>query len=433
MTTKRNVLTACLLVIVIHGTGPTAHARISADAPAAIVTFPLVRADAIRGEDTTIQLSNADAAPVDVACFLQQLVGHCTLTPQQPCSASSDCELGDVCDGIENVVTPFKLRLTASQPLRWQLSADRPALPLPENDGAIPQAPSDPFVGSLRCVAVDGNGSPVERNVLQGEATLGRYEPGLDRIDAAQYNGIGLSALPGTNDGDSRLVLGGPSAEYDACPSMLILNHFLDHALEPSARTSQLLTTLTLVPCGAELFGRVPPTPTVVQFLVVNEFEQRFSTSRPFATQQSLQLSLIDTTVPTRSIFSAGILGTLAAQTRIRGVADGIMGIAVEGHYDLADPTRVATAAFNLHSEGEQSTGDVVTVGPCAAGPRTGCRSAQSNSLSLSRAPAERGDRAVWKWRNGEATAAADLGDPTTTSDTHCASTPDRPPTSSAR
>jgi hypothetical protein len=249
---------------------------------------------------------------------------------------------------------------------------------------------------------------------------MGRYEPGPHRLDAAKYNAIGIAALPGTNNGDARLIVGGPAAEYEVCPATLTINHLFDHALdalEPTTSASELFTNLTLVRCGGDLFGRGQPDVTVVQFLVTNEFEQRFSTSAAFTTTPTIQLSLIDTRVSERSIFSAAVAGTLAGQTRIASFGGGTMGIAVERHQDLVDPTKVASAAFNLHSAGEQSTADVIGIGPCALGPRAGCGQAQRNSVELSLGRSNRGNAVVWSWRNGDPTPIADFGDPTTTSE----------------
>jgi hypothetical protein len=403
-------------LIGIHALPAAAHARTNADSPAAIVTFPLVRVDSSRGQDTTIQLNNADTTPVDVACFLQHVIGHCDLNPQQPCAVATDCPAGDACSTMENVVTPFTLRLTASQPLRWRLSAGRASLPLPENLGSIPPAPSDPFVGTLRCIVVDASGRPVERNVLHGAATLEGYEAALERIDAATYNGIGMAALVGANNGDDALVVGGPAAEYEGCPSTLLVNHVADFALEPTARTSHLITMLSVASCGADLFGRSRLGGALAQIAVYNEFEQRFLTSRVFTTARPMQMSMIDTAQPTRSIFSASVLGTLAAQTRIQG-SGSIMAIAIEEHHDLDDATRIATAALNTHSEGDPGSDTVFALGPCSGGPRPLCRDAQRNSLALSLGETDARDALVWTWRNGEATAIAEFGDPRTTSE----------------
>ena len=84
-------------------------------------------------------------------------------------------------------------------------------------------------------------------------------------------------------------------------------------------------------PRPAELLRQVPGS-AVVQYLVFNEFEQRFSTSRSVECLQYLPLSQIDTTQPNRSIFSAGVSGTLAGQSRLQPIGDGLVGVAIEGY-----------------------------------------------------------------------------------------------------
>ena len=117
-----------------------------------------------------------------------------------------------------------------------------------------------------------------------------------------------------------------------------------------------IFTLLTLVPCTENFLTQTPARVTA-QYLVFNEFEQRFSTSAPVDCFFLNLLSLIDTTDPERSIFSAFVSGTLTGQTRIRAVNGGLIGVAVEAH-GIGH-----TDAFNLHVQGErEGASDVVTV-----------------------------------------------------------------------
>ena len=70
---------------------------------------------------------------------------------------------------------------------------------------------------------------------------------------------------------------------------------------------------MTLVPCAQDYLRQIPGN-AVVQYLVYNEFEQRFSTSRSVDCKFERVLATIDTTDPTRSIFSAGVGGTVVAR-----------------------------------------------------------------------------------------------------------------------
>jgi hypothetical protein len=100
-----------------------------------------------------------------------------------------------------------------------------------------------------------------------------------------------------------------------------------------------------------------------VQYLVFNEFEQRFSTSKTVRCQQALPISLIDTTQRQRSIFSAGTLGTTVAQSRLTPIGSGLVGIALESHDGegpLFEGLRFNTAAFNLHYQGDRPDADLI-------------------------------------------------------------------------
>ena len=392
------------------------EARMRADRAAAIINFPYVTVDSRHGVDTAIRLSNADAAAaIDVSCFLINVTPHCFLDPLQGCLVAADCAPGDVCAPAPPQVLQFGMGLTMGQPISWSLSVGLPALPVP-GTGAIPPASEDPFLGVLRCVAVGPSGVPVDRNVLQGEATVERYDSAASQLDAATYNGVGLGAIAGAIVDDGQLVLGGPDAEYDGCPNVLILNHFFDFAVDPVTHASQIFTTLALVPCAADLSRSSPDQSqgaTIVEYMVFNEFEQRFSTSLPLAVQQVRQLSLIDGNDPTRSIFSAGVGGTLSGQTRMRGIGAGIMGVADESHRDLTDATRAMSAAFNLHATGERLEPDTISLTfGCTDHPMAGCRTAPRNRLRVTDRVRDRRDRVAWQWREGQATTVSDFGDP---------------------
>jgi hypothetical protein len=220
----------------------------------------------------------------------------------------------------------------------------------------IPPVPEDPFVGELRCLVVDDSGTPIDWNVLKGEATIVRDAGGLD---VNKYNAIGIQAIEGAVDGDRELVLGGPEAEYNGCPSVLILNHFFEMVEDP-VTGDPIQTKLVLVPCEQDLYRQIPAY-TVVQYLVYNEFEQRFSTSRTVMCRQDLLLSLIDTIQPDRSIFSAGVAGTVTGQTRLSALEGGLLSVAVEMHGDL-EPPGPTSGSFNVHYQGDRLNPDIMTL-----------------------------------------------------------------------
>jgi hypothetical protein len=206
-----------LMSLGISSVSATALA-ISSDQPAAIVTYPQVVVDTADGVDTFLQIANRDSgAAVDAKCFLENHNRHCD-DSGNVCLDDIDCP-SSFCRR-DFAVDEFNIRLTARQPFGWQASVGATTLPHPDNEGSIPAVPEEPFRGSLRCVTTDENGAPVDRNVLKGTATIERFETGAQvELDAARYNAIGFQAIPGANNGDNELFLGGPQAEYEGCPA----------------------------------------------------------------------------------------------------------------------------------------------------------------------------------------------------------------------
>jgi hypothetical protein len=370
------------------GMCPATRADVISDQAAAILVFPKLVVDTAsppatdRGRvDTLIRISNTSDTPISMWCFYVDVTPQCS-------NLSGSCLEPITCTGICQQYwqeTDFRVNLTARQPVAWLASqgatlcaeggsSDVPCLPLSQtgqigfmgqtNDGSrIHPVPEDPFVGELKCVAVDADFLPIERNDLAGEVEIVRSNP--DGVDVDAYNAIGIQATAGVrNNGDNTLVIGGPNAEYDGCPSILILDHFFDGADDPVSG-QEVTTGLTLVPCTEDFLTQNPIT-TSVQFLVFNEFEQRFSTGRLVQCIQDLKISNIDVRGnPDRSIFSAAVAGTLTGQTRIQGVPDDDT---AHGHtlLGVAEEFRAGggTAAFNLHFQGTRPQADFIYLPP---------------------------------------------------------------------
>jgi hypothetical protein len=339
-----------------------ARADVTSTNPAAIVVYPKIVVDTTSGGthqvDTIIQLTNTAPNPVNVRCFYVDANGHCSNSPFAICNPNGDpannpCGGGNACLA-QWTETDFAMRLTSHQPIEWVASSGLSTLPLepcvpgPDchspgpngefDSGSIPPVPENPFLGELKCVEVDDTEAPSDQNDLKGEATIeditasGGTTPS---VDSRGYNAIGIQAIAGQNNKDDTLVLGGPTPEYNACPNILVLDHFFDDAEEP-ANGDTVRTDLTLVPCSED-FNFQQPLTTTVQYLVFNEFEQRFSTSRSTTCFTEIALSDIDTrlgpTGDSQSIFNVSVEGTLTGQTLIRGVADSDTG---HGHALLA-------------------------------------------------------------------------------------------------
>jgi hypothetical protein len=378
------------MVLAVCGMRP-ALADVRSDQAAAILEWPSVLffdTDTVFASgfllDTVIQLSNTSTDPVFVHCFYENANSHCTNTgqvcvfAQECCNTETGC---GVCLPGWNE-TDFRVQLTPRQPLGWLasegLSGFDPFPPLTfgefpldgvtsfgiggsSNSGSrIPPVPESPFNGSLRCIAVDQDEVPVDRNVLKGEYTLELFNHEEDELSVAKANAVGIQAIEGAVNDDNILTLGGPDAEYNGCPNFLILNHFFDGAEDPViGEGSNVITALTLVPCSEDYLRQIPGA-AVVQYLVYNEFEQRFSTSRAVQCKQLILLSNIDTTQNERSIFSAGVAGTLTGQSRLNPIGSGLLAVATEIH--TGSSAQLPLADFNVHYQGDRSEPDLIVL-----------------------------------------------------------------------
>jgi hypothetical protein len=374
----------------------------TSDKPASILYWPKVVYDGTT--DTLVRLANVDTAnPTQAHCFYIDANSHCSNRPTQICDPlANDCGAGSCIPGWMEI--DFNVVLTYEQPLQWSASGglSRSDLPLvpgkppvlggvcnesgfpcsfsyqgctcnfgQTNVGTgVPPVPEVPFAGALECIQyAPAQGSTPARpdngagatNKLIGEATF-QSVPGGAPVDVASYNATGLrflssqAAVP-----NNELHLDG--VQYDSCPTVLVLDHLFDGGPYPFPPYGAL-TDLTLVPCGNNFAAQIPGSATA-QFLVFNEFEQRFSTTRSVPCFLESQLSLLDTSNPSRSIFSINVAGTLAGQTRIRPVGTASTGRGLTGVAWLNTP--IGSAAYDLHQSGSPTFGtglppDVITL-----------------------------------------------------------------------
>lgn len=400
------------------------RADVASDEPAAILVFPKIVVDISVPQiappnriDTLIRVSNTSDSPITMQCFYVNATPLCTNGTGSCISSPVTCTPLTACQSQCNE-RDFVVTITAGQPIAWLASrgaaacgqdADPrlPCLPLSDtgrlgpsgqvnNDSSgqitslIPAVAEDPFIGELKCIAVDLNDVPQLRNDLKGEAEIVRSAPGTvavaGPIDVEGYNAIGIQAVAQPTLDNNALVLGGnvcaggskaqrpctsssdcsgascvSAGQYNGCPNILILDHFFDGAADPVSQR-RITTHLTLVPCSEDFLTQRLIS-TTVQFLVFNEFEQRLSTSQGLGCFAEWQISTIDRSSPTRSIFSAAVQGTLGGQTRIRGVADqdtthghALLGVAEEFRQGGG------TAAFNLHFQGSRPQSDFIYI-----------------------------------------------------------------------
>jgi hypothetical protein len=407
---RRATLTGLIVgALVSLGAGSAVRADVASDKPGAILIWPKIVVDTNAelvgaNVDTEIQVTNTSNSVIAARCFIVDATSHCTNAPSQACFENSECPPGGICKPQWSDID-FRMTLTKRQPITWKASEGLPSFPCSGvtgdhcpggqsnrgSDGTpsfVPPVQEDPFFGEMKCVQVDANDFRPGRGTdpandfggdLKGEGTLVAVDPGnvesqlqtTALVDVEKYNAIGIQATAAAaNDRDDVLRIGGPNPEYNSCPNVLIMNHFFDDAyVETHAGgiKSPLVSYLTVIPCSEDfLLQENNLGGAVLQFLVYNEFEQRFSTSTSFQCWREVQLSDIDTRPGEfgnyQSIFNVGVQGTLTGQSRIRSVegpnrANGVLGI-LEEFWECdpsAHPGGTCTDASNLHFAGERT------------------------------------------------------------------------------
>lgn len=379
----------------------SASADIVSDQSGAILIFPKITVDTsgVLGDpqDTVIQMTNTSNSVISARCFYINATGHCS-NSNEPCVPSDDCGTGATCVPQWSK-RDFRLTLTKRQPLAWRASEGMPDLPCdgigsPDggcpfglsnlgSDGSvssIPPVQEDPFYGELRCVQVDPetfepsaglNDGNLRAGDLKGEATTVVLRDSEDIPDARKNNAIAIQSTTANNN-DDVLEIGGANPEYNACPSVLTVNHLFDGAAVgygAGGGQSTVRSDLTVVPCSVDYLND-STDPVVLQFLIYNEFEQRFSASTSFDCWRDIPLSDVDTRPgpfgDDFSIFSASVQGTLGGQTRVRPVAssqqaNGILAILDETWNDGGDDK---STSANVHFSGATATGDQIVLSP---------------------------------------------------------------------
>lgn len=279
----------------------TVFALASLDYPSAILVYPYVMVNSATGHDTTIRLGNTSGSPIDVTCFYEDATPSCVGGQSGESCVPDASACSGTCIG-ESIFFPFSLPLDTRQPLAWSVA---------DGSASIPSV-RDPFLGALRCVAFDGDGTPSDRNVLIGSATIRRSDGG-DPPDDAEYAAIGIRALQGAVDDDDVLVLGGADPEYEGCPNVSIVNHFFDGAIlffdGIDANTRRVSTRFVLSRCGQDFAAEAQD----VDLLVTDEFSERLQLTTSVTPHHVLDLASVD------PLFAIESHGTLTGETRLFG------------------------------------------------------------------------------------------------------------------
>ena len=326
---------ACGFVAAVGMVAASASAAVTTEKGSSILVFPKVRADS--GFDTVIEITNTGNSMVHAHCYY----------------------VNDLQDWNE---IDFNIWLTKQQPTHWLASSGRrfdPSCGFGEDcsgfaPGLVPPLPD--FEGELKCVEVTESGEPITGNHLKGVATIVAISDGSEfdssartQGDLATYNGIGIQGNPNAVPSNPLLLDG---AVYDACPEQIVLNHFASNADDLVADGASVFTELTLIPCSQD-FETQTGGESTIQFVVYNEFEQRFSASTTVDCFLNVEVSGIDTsTTPSNSVFSRPVLGTDVASAVITPIPGdgGLIGIAEQ--VTARSASEAARAAYNLHTSG---------------------------------------------------------------------------------
>jgi hypothetical protein len=399
-TEKRNAFLSglCGFAVALGLLATDAQGIVTTTRGASILAFPKVLATS----DTIIQITNISNNMVHARCFYVDASPDAFGVPKWQ-------------------ITDFTIWLTKQQPTHWQVSTGRFVNPndscisngkiVPSSEcsdagldpGAIPPVPEG-FVGELKCVEVDVADNPIGGNHLKGEATINHSG------DVSKYNAVGIQGTDKAGETGNELLLNQPIAppdvepvgQYDACPNVLLLNHFADGVTDPvllefgaggtcdvSSRPCQsdedcgdldscingpriedpksgelalrsaTVTDLTLIPCTQD-FENGQPAEVTVQFDITNEFEQHFSASTTVLCWKNFFLFEVDSpNDPERSVFSFASLGTTVAYTRITPIPEDGAVIGVAGVTRADAQGNLTRTLLNIHMEGDRFSGSV--------------------------------------------------------------------------
>ncbi len=306
-------LCACALVAGMAG---SARADVTVEKGSSVVTFPYLESG--HGVISLVQLTNTGNNMLHVACYYVRTL---------------DCYGPYNCKPVWEE-TDFDIWLTKQQPTVWPVDYGRRFNPFDEFQGFdVSVPPMGYFIGELKCFEISPTGEPLTGNHLKGEATILKCDAPIEKdgygapanedmgcpgtVDVAKYNAIGIEGNPDAQ-GFNPLQLDGDI--YAACPEQTIMNFVADGSQtemgnllsnsDNSTVEARSRSYLTLVPC-TEDFENQQPTQSTVQFLVYNEYEQRFSASTTVDCWFDSKLSHIDSpTAPENSVFHVNVLGT---------------------------------------------------------------------------------------------------------------------------
>lgn len=272
------VISAVLLALSVAAASPAAADPPAQRLPSAILMYPNIRADGVY--DTRIEMVNLSGRDQEVKCHF--------LSPP-------------TCNG-----TDFFVRLTPNQPISWL--ASRGTLGSGNFQVAAPPYRGE---GSLKCVVIPDEDGLDHQNAIQGRAIAFGPDGYTESIGA-----IGIRRLtPG--EFSTTLELDGDT--YAQCPDNYHFTFVASDAGDPDTESEIILST-----CDEDLENLISKT-SVVQFQIINEFEQQLSAATSVRCYDRQVLSDIN------SVFTRDTLGTPTGQAIVRGVQGAVIAVLVDG------------------------------------------------------------------------------------------------------
>ena len=289
MSCRKQWLAAVIAVSLALGTA----GRVLAQAPpqrlpSALLIYPLV---VVEGNgtvtDTRVEVVNLSSRVVNLGCIYVTAPG---------------------CFGFD-----FHLQLTPNQPISWLASRG-----LFSNFAAIP-----PFstTGELKCLVEPTEETVDAHNTIQGRAVVF----GAD----GQTIGYGASGFLRLTDGPLTNVIELDGITYTQCPDE---QHFVFLASDPGGTPNpQAESELVLAPCNEDLENLNTPT-SVVQFQVINEFEEQFSASTTVTCSFRRTLRQIS------NVFTKATLGSDTGHLVVKGVDSPVLAMVIDRFLTPAAP-----------------------------------------------------------------------------------------------
>ena len=282
----KTALAALLALMWSHGASAAAPPQ---RLPSAVLIWPYIVVEGGGATtDTRMELVNLSSMPVNLGCIFVR---------------------SDSCGGID-----FRIRLTPNQPISWLASRG-----VFNGFAAVPPFSS---TGELKCI-VQPEEEPINfHNAIQGRAAVF----GAD----GQTIGYSASGFLRLTDGPFNNEINLDGVTYTPCPDE---QHFVFIASDPANPVAQ--SELVIASCDEDLENLISP-PTVIQFVIFNEFEEQFSASTNVRCSARIVLNRIS------NVFNESVLGTPTGHLVVRGVQSPVLAMVIDRFF--AAPGVRATA-----------------------------------------------------------------------------------------